>query len=348
MKEKVLLGMSGGVDSSAAATVLIEQGYEVIGATMKMLPCENDLAIQDAKKVCEVLGIKHYVFDCRQKFKRYVIDNFVETYQKAKTPNPCIECNRYLKFGFFYEKAKELGCKYISTGHYAKIEYSEKYGKIVLRKSQADKKDQTYFLYNIPKEVLEKMLFPLKDFKDKDEIRKLAEKYHLPVAKKKDSQEICFIPNDNYADYLIKCGNLKPKPGNIVTREGKVLGKHKGLIYYTIGQRKGLGISHPTPLYVLALDIKKNEVIVGGEDELYTKELMAIDLNYLLVDTLEEKMEVLAKVRYRAKEAKATIYPLEDKVKVVFEEPQRAVTQGQSVVFYTEDGVVIGGGKIAE
>ena len=157
-----------------------------------------------------------------------------------------------------------------------------------------------------------------------------------------------FIPNDNYADYLINCGNLKPKPGNIVTREGKVLGKHKGLIYYTIGQRKGLGISHPTPLYVLALDIKKNEVIVGGEDELYTKELMAIDLNYLLVDTLEEKMEVLAKVRYRAKEAKATIYPLEDKVKVVFEEPQRAVTQGQSVVFYTEDGVVIGGGKIAE
>ena len=347
MKEKVLLGMSGGVDSSAAAAILIEQGYEVIGATMKMLPCQNETAIQDAKKVCEVLGIKHYTFDAVAEFQQYVMDNFVSTYAKAQTPNPCITCNQYLKFGFFYEKAKQLGCKYIATGHYAKIEDSKQYGKKVLAKSKADKKDQTYFLYRIPKEILDSILFPLEAYTDKEQIRTIAEKYRLPVASKKDSQEICFIPDDDYAQYLITCGKLKPKQGNIVTKEGKILGKHKGLFYYTIGQRKGMGIAHETPLYVVALDPIKNEVIVGSQQDLYGKELIAEDVNYLLMDSLTQKMDVLAKVRYRSQEAKATLYPETDhRVKVVFEEPQRAITKGQSVVFYTPDGIVIGGGTI--
>ena len=352
--KRVLLGMSGGVDSSVSAILLKKAGYEVIGATMELWKDESNIetgccsssAIDDARNVCNKLGIEHYVLDCKKEFRKYVIDDFVECYKCAKTPNPCIECNKYIKFDLFYKKAQELGCEYISTGHYAKTEYVEKFGRVVLKKSNAQKKDQTYFLYGIPKEVLPKMIFPLQDFSDKSEIRKIAEENGLQVAKKPDSQEVCFIPNNKYTEFLLNNLEYKPKQGNIVTTKGEILGKHRGLIYYTVGQRKGLGIAYKEPLYVLKLDDNKNEVVVGTQQELYTKELYANELNFLLFNTLDKIMEVNAKIRYRAEEAKAKIIPIsKDKVKVEFEKPQRAVTKGQSVVFYIDD-IVLGGGKI--
>ena len=345
MKKKILLGMSGGVDSSVSAVLLQEQGYEVIGVTMKLWE-DTEKAIEDAKKVCKKLGIEHHVIDCTEKFRCHVINKFISEYENAKTPNPCVECNRYLKFGAFYEKAKELGCEYIATGHYAKTEYSEKYKRYVLKKSDEEKKDQTYFLYYIPKEKIEYIIFPLQNRTSKEETRKIAEKNSLEVAQKKDSQEICFIPDNDYQKFLQKYSSQKPKVGNIVLKDGTVLGKHNGLINYTIGQRKGLGISYKEPLYVIKLDIQKNQVIVGTEQALYSKELIANEINWLAIDKLNEPLKLKAKVRYRAKEAECTVYPIEnEQVKVIFDEPQRAITPGQSVVFYDED-IVIGGGKI--
>ena len=303
-------------------------------------------AIQDAKKVCEKLQIPHYTLNCETEFQKHVVDNFINCYANCQTPNPCIECNKYLKFGVFYQKALELGCSYISTGHYAKVEYSEKFKSYVLKKADSEQKDQTYFLYSIPKEVLPKMLFPLENCKQKEEVRKIAQKYDLKVAQKKDSQEVCFIPDNDYGNFLIQKGNHKPKKGNIVLqKDGTILGEHEGLIYYTVGQRKGLGVSYQEPLYVLKLEKEKNEVIVGTEQELYSKELYAKDLNFLLDLDMSVPIEIEAKVRYRSKPAKATLWIEENRAKVVFEEPQRAITPGQSVVFYIED-IVLGGGKI--
>lgn len=353
MKKKVLLGMSGGVDSSVSAILLQKQGYEVIGCTMRLWEpgdteessCCGNQAIYDAKRVCDKLEIPHYTINCKQEFKEKVVENFIQEYKEAKTPNPCVECNRYLKFGAFYQKAKELGCDYIATGHYARIEFSDTYQQYVLKKSEEEKKDQTYFLYTIPKEILGNILFPLQNYTKKEDTRKIAEENKLEVAHKKDSQEICFIPNDNYQEFLKKYGNYKNKKGNIVLKNGEILGEHQGLIYYTIGQRKGLGISYQEPLYVLKLDKEKNEVVVGTEDELYAKELQVKDLNWM-VETIGETIKCKAKVRYRAKEAECMVYLEEKQTKVVFAEPQRAITPGQSVVFYDEDGVVLGGGKI--
>ncbi len=348
MKEKVLLGMSGGVDSSASAILLKKIGYEVIGCTMNLLDDPNEEAIRDAKKVCEKLEIEHHVFDCKKEFKCHVINTFVSEYENARTPNPCVECNQYLKFGVFYDKAKELGCKYIATGHYAKKEYSEKYKQYVLKKSNEEKKDQTYFLYTIPKEKIENVLFPLQDNINKKDTRLLAEEYGLEIASKKDSQEICFIKDNNYQRFLKEYMQKQPKRGEIVLTTGERLGKHDGLINYTIGQRKGLGISYKEPLYVVKLDINNNQVIVGTEKELYNGELKVINLNWIvdIENKLEEGLQCLAKIRYRAKEARAKVIKENDSIKVIFEEPQRAITSGQSVVFYDEDGIVLGGGKI--
>ena len=405
MKKKVLLGMSGGVDSSVSAILLQKQGYEVIGATMRLWENNNQSemlntnksiankatvieqeeiaqdAINDAKKVCRKLGIEHHVIDLRAEFKKRVIDNFVCTYMCAKTPNPCIECNKYLKFNAFYEIAQKLGCEYIATGHYAKTEYLEKYKQYVLTKSKAETKDQTYFLYGIDKNILSKVIFPLSEFNDKEEIRKIAEENGLEVAKKKDSQEVCFIPNNDYISFLeeqskcnnefireklnnesqteeiVKKGNIAnlytdPQKasitnivGDIVSKSGKKLGKHTGLINYTVGQRKGLGISYGEPLYVLKLDKEKNQVIVGTEKELYGTELYASELNFLLDVDFSKEINIKAKIRYRSKETAAILEVMNDIAKVTFKEPQRAITPGQSVVFYLDD-IVLGGGKI--
>ncbi len=348
MKEKVLLGMSGGVDSSVSAILLKKAGYEVIGCTMNLLDEPNEESIKDAKKVCEKLGIEHHVFDCKKEFRCHVIDTFVSEYENARTPNPCVECNQYLKFGIFYDRAKELGCKYVATGHYAKKEYSEKYKQYVLRKSNEEKKDQTYFLYTIPREKVEYILFPLQDNVSKDDTRALAEEYGLEIASKKDSQEICFIKDDDYQRFLKEHMQKQPQKGKIVLTTGEVLGSHDGLINYTIGQRKGLGISYKEPLYVVKLDMKNNQVIVGTEKELYSNQLEAMNVNWIVgvENRLEEGLECFAKIRYRAKEAKAKVVKEDEAIKVVFQEPQRAITQGQSVVFYDEDGIVLGGGKI--
>lgn len=343
--------MSGGVDSSTSAIVLQQNGYEVIGCTMNLWNQneEENKAIIDAKEVCEKLGIEHYVLNCEDEFKCHVVDQFIREYTNARTPNPCVECNKYLKFGYFYEKAKELNCNYIATGHYARIEYSEKYNQYVLKKSNEEVKDQTYFLYTITKERLEHIVFPLQEYLSKEDIRKIAEDNGLKIAHKKESQEICFIPDNDYQNFLHKHGELKNKKGKIVLTNGEELGTHNGLTNYTIGQRKGLGISYKKPLYVIKLDKDKNQVIVGEEEKLYNNVLYANRVNWI-IDFKENDFPIKckAKIRYRAKEAEALVYQENDQVKVEFIENQRAITPGQSVVFYDYDGIVLGGGKICD
>lgn len=351
MGKRVLLGMSGGVDSSVSAILLKEQGYDVIGITMKLFEgevegsCCNISSTMDAKRVCDYLQIPHYTLNFKDEFKKYVIDDFINCYANCKTPNPCIECNKYLKFGAMYQKAEELECDYIATGHYAKIEYSEKYKQNVLKKANAIAKDQSYVLYNIPKELLDKLKLPLGNFNSKEEIRKIAKEHNLLVANKPDSEDICFIPSGNYKMFLEQNSNIKSVKGNIVNLEGKVLGIHTGLYKYTIGQRKGLGIANNTPLYVIGFNKEKNELIVGEEKDLYKKEFFVIDINWLLKDKLKEELSVCVKTRYSSQAYKAKIIPVGNNIKVVYDEPQKSITSGQSAVFYIDD-IVIGGGKI--
>lgn len=346
--------MSGGVDSSVSAIILKEQGYDVIGITMKLFEgeiegsCCNISSTMDAKRVCDYLQIPHYTLNFKDEFEKYVIDDFINCYANCKTPNPCIECNKYLKFGMMYKKAQELQCDYIATGHYAKIEYSERYKQKVLKKANAVAKDQSYVLYNIPRELLDKLKLPLGTFNSKEEIRKIAEKHNSPVANKPDSEDICFIPNGNYKTFLENNSYIKSIKGNIVNPEGKILGNHTGLYKYTIGQRKGLGISSKYPLYVVKLDKDKNEVIVGKEEEIFSPKAIITDFNNLLTENKIENMKVKAKVRYSAKEADVIINQIDDKtVEVNFLEPQRAITPGQSLVIYIDD-IVLGGGKIVK
>lgn len=343
--------MSGGVDSSVSAILLKEQGYEVIGITMKLFEgeiegsCCNISSTMDAKRVCDYLQIPHYTLNFKDEFKKYVIDDFINCYANCKTPNPCIECNKYLKFGSMYQKAQELKCDYIATGHYAKIEYSKEYNQNVLKKANALSKDQSYVLYNVSKELLDKLKLPLGKFNSKEEIRKIAKQHNLLVAHKPDSEDICFIPSGDYRAFLEYNSDIKSIEGSIVDINGNILGAHTGLYKYTIGQRKGIGISNPTPLYVIGFNKEKNELIVGYEKELYKKEFIVSNINWLLIDKLEKELIVYVKTRYSSKAYKAKIIPYGNSIKVIYDEPQKTITVGQSAVFYMDD-IVIGGGKI--
>ena len=348
--------MSGGVDSSVSAILLKEQGYEVVGCTLELYKCPNNDFYKEKKKnkkkkVCDKMGIEHHAYNFEREFKTNVIDNFVESYKNQKTPNPCIECNKHLKFGAMVDIAKELNCDYIATGHYARVEYSEKYKRYVLKKSKNISKDQSYVLYSIPKELLGNIIFPLGEFTSKDEVRNVAKNHNLEVANKPDSEDICFIPDGNYKKFLEENSDIKPNIGNIVLSNGQVLGKHNGLYNYTIGQRKGLGIAYKEPLFVIGFNKSKNELIVGEKDKLYKKSMLVKDINLLLIDSidelkLKEKIQVGVKTRYSSNEEKANIQMYDkDTIKVEFENPVPRITPGQSAVFYIDD-IVLGGGKI--
>lgn len=358
-KQRIVIGMSGGVDSSTAAALLKEQGYEVVGLTMRLWDgeeidgefrdgtCCSLSAVEDARRVAYKLGIEYHVLDFRDDFKQHVIDYFVDSYTNAKTPNPCIACNKHLKFDAMLKKAKILDCDLVATGHYAKIEQNEN-GRYILRRAECDVKDQTYALYSLSQEQLKHIRMPLGNLSGKDETRRIAKELCLPTASKPDSQEICFVPDNDYASFIERHLGVKSMPGNYIDSEGNVLGQHKGIINYTIGQRKGLGIAFGKPMFVTKIDPVTNDITLGEKGCEFSKSLTADNLNFIPFDTLTEPMRVLAKVRYSAKPAWCTIAMSgENEVRVEFDEPQRAVTPGQAVVFYDENyDIVIGGGII--
>ncbi len=343
MNKKALVAMSGGVDSSVCAYLAMQKGYECIGATMRL--CDKHIYssdAEDAAAVCKKLGIEHHVFDMTQEFKSKVIDRFVEDYENGATPNPCIECNKYLKFGLLFDKAKELGCDTIVTGHYARIEKTK--AGYELKKAKDLSKDQSYVLYSIKREMLSSVFFPLGDI-TKKEARDIAEKMGFVTAHKSDSQDICFVPDGDYASVIAKYSKKQYPKGNFVDENGNILGQHQGIIRYTVGQRKGLGIAFGKPLYVKEKNAESNSVILASNEELFSRRLSAKDFN-LLLDFKEGPIRAKAKIRYNQTEQPATVFYKDcNNVEILFDEPQRAIARGQAVVVYDEERV-LGGGTI--
>ena len=356
-KKKVVVGMSGGVDSSVAAWLLKEQGYDVIGATMQIWQdeereiqeenggCCGLSAVDDARRVAQTLDIPHYVMNFKDEFKCRVMDYFVEEYLTGRTPNPCIACNRYVKWESMLKRSMEIGADYIATGHYARIVQLTN-GRYAIRNSVTAKKDQTYALYNLTQEQLAHTLMPVGEY-TKEEIRTIAEKIGLTVAHKPDSQEICFIPDHDYAAYIDRAaGERVPKVGNFVTKDGEVLGRHLGITHYTVGQRKGLNLAMGHPVFVTQIRPETNEVVIGEAEDVFGDTLYCNHINYMGMEDLAQPKEVLAKIRYAHAGERCVIERVaKDVIKCTFLKPVRAITPGQAVVFY-EDGYVLGGGSI--
>ncbi len=356
MKERVIVAMSGGVDSSVAAALLKEEGYEVIGITMcfgladslrKKPACCGLQGIEDARRVCHKLGIRHYAINMQKHLENYVIKDFCQEYLKGRTPNPCVRCNQYLKFGVLLKKALSLNADYLATGHYARIEKAQSAIRntqyYLLKKAKDKAKDQSYFLYRLNQSQLKHILFPLANY-TKDEVRTLAKEFGLAVADKLASQEICFLPGVDYRGFLKMRIDADIRPGLVVDKYGNILGKHKGIAYYTIGQREGLGIALGYPVYIIKIDPGNNQITVGKKEDAYKREFLVKEPSFILTP-LKKKVAAKVKIRYNHQESLAEILPQRNKIKIRFRKPQFAITCGQSAVFYDKD-IVLGGGII--
>jgi tRNA-specific 2-thiouridylase len=357
-RKQVVVAMSGGVDSSVAAGLLQKKGYDVIGVTMNLfsLPgklcrseelrsCCGRKAVEDAHEVAVRLGIEHLVVDFRREFQGSVIADFCQEYSQGRTPNPCIRCNEWIKFGLLQERAKRLGADYVATGHHARVVFSRSRKRYLLKKGKDRAKDQSYFLYPLGQEQLSRTLMPVGDLTKKD-VREMARAWGLGVAEKQESQEICFVPAGRYPAFLKNRVPQVFSPGQIRDAEGRVLGEHRGVINFTVGQRRGIGLAAPQPLYVVSISGERNTIVVGNRNALYRKRLLARRVNLISLEKLERPIDVTAKIRHKHDAARARVFPLpRGRVLVEFEKPQRAVTPGQSVVFYQRD-VVVGGGII--
>ena len=353
--KKALIAMSGGVDSSVAASLMVEKGYDCIGATMRLhneaqvdenQSCCTSQDIEDAKKVAEKLGFEYFVYDFTDDFEEKVIDKFVDCYLCGKTPNPCIECNRNLKFKKLMDKALEQGYDYVVTGHYVRSEFDENSGRYLLKKAVDETKDQSYVLYSLTQQELKHTIFPLGNL-TKAQIREIANERNLVNANKSESQDICFVSDGKYAEFIEKRLNRPIEKGNFVDKQGNVLGEHQGIIRYTIGQRKGLGIALGKPAFVVDIKTETNEVVLGEPEDLFDSHLVADNINLISVDNLLTPKKLKAKIRYSKQEQPATVWQKDDKLYVDFDEPQRAITKGQAVVIYDGD-VVVGGGTICD